>query len=242
MVSALLFACGGSDDQPSNPDHDGNGDAGSESSGGAPETAGSSGSSTQGGSSNDGGTASGGSDPSSAGASSEAGATSGEGGQPPADGGDADPPALEGDGITWSWAGKTYTVNKKMHNGFFGAVERVNISGSDTEDDVPPNMFTLHLMPNQVGTFQCKDYVTATDSSFGIVWQTFDRTADPPNPGFTYSPDLPCEFTVTRADKGDTAGDVFEGTFKVSLRFPGNGAYMQQDRTGIVGRMRLTKQ
>jgi len=36
-------------------------------------------------------------------------------------------------------------------------------------------------------------------------------------------------------------GDVFEGTFAASLRFPGNGAYPAQDRVGIVGTMRLTK-
>jgi hypothetical protein len=26
---------------------------------------------------------------------------------------------------------------------------------------------------------------------------------NPPNPGFSYSADLPCEFSITRADTGD---------------------------------------
>ena len=106
---------------------------------------------------------------------------------------------------------------------------------------MPPNLFTLHLMPNETGTFECSDYVSVLDSSFSIVWQTFDKTANPPNPSFSYAADLPCELTITRADQGDTAGDVFEGTFKADLRFPGNGAYEPQVRTGVVGRMRLTK-
>ena len=239
VVSALLAACGSNDDKPGNSGGGGGaGEAGAESSAGKADTAGSSGTTTKGGSSSNGGAPAGGTNQTSAGMPGEAG--SADGGQPSVGGGD--PPTLEGDGISWTWNGKTYTANKQMHSGFFNGGANVNISGSDTEDSVPPNIFTLHLMPNKTGTFQCSDYVTALDSSFSIVWQTFDKTMTPPNPGFSYSPELPCEFTITRADKGDTAGDVFEGTFKASLRYPGNGVYMAQDRTGIVGTMRLTKQ
>lgn len=238
LVSALLAACGSDTDKPSNSGSGGTGEAGANSSAGKSDTAGSSGTTTKGGSTSNGGAPSGGTSQTSAGMPGEAG--SGDGGMSSTGGGD--PPPLDGDGISWTWNGKTYTVNKQMHAGFFNSGATVNISGSDTDDSVPPNMFTLHAMPNKTGTFQCSDYVTALDSSFLIVWQTFDKTMNPPNPGFSYAKELPCEFTITRADSGDTVGDVFEGTFKASLRFPGNGVYMAQDRTGIVGTMRWTKQ
>jgi len=234
-LAALLVACG-SDDKPAVDGHGGSA-AGGDNAAGGPDNLGSSGTSTEGGSSSDAGATSGGKGQASAGMPSEGG--SGDGGQ--ASSGNVNPPALEGDRISWTWSGYTYTAKKQIHAGWYNAGANVNIAASDTDDSVPPNTFTLHLMPNMVGTFKCSDYVTALDSSFGIVWQTFDQTATPPNPGFSYDPSLPCEFTITRADKGDTAGDVFEGTFKATLRYPGNGVYTKQDRADIAGTMRLTK-
>jgi hypothetical protein len=238
MLGAVLVGCGGSDDKPGSSGNGGSSGEGSDNAAGASDTAGSAAMTNEGGSQSDGGAPSGGAGQDGNGAASSGGDASG--GQPPTSAGD--PPSLEGDGISWSWDGKTYTANKNPHNGFYPAVEAVSISAADTTDSVPPNQFTLHLMPDKVGTFQCKDYVTALDSSFAIVWQTFDTTMNPPNPGFTYSPDLPCEFTITRADAGDKAGDVFEGTFRATLHFAlKTPDYGPADRS-VVGTMRLTKQ
>jgi len=235
IFGALLAACS-SDDKPAGAGNGGTA-AGGDNAAGAPDSAGSSGTGTVGGSSsNDAGSSSEGNQ-AGEGVSSEGG--TGDGGQPSI--GNVEPPTLEGDGISWTWSGKTYTAKKQLHAGWYNAGANVNIAASDTDDSVPPNMFNLHLMPNMVGTFKCSDYVSALDSSFGIVWQTFDQTATPPNPSFSYDPSLPCEFTITRADKGDAAGDTFEGTFKATLRYPGNGVYMKQDRADIAGTMRLTK-
>lgn len=241
-AGALLFACSSRDDKPGNTSHAG-GSSGSDNAAGSASKSGTGGTETEGGSANHAGMpGEGGKSQGSAGAASDGGSGDSEGGGgEPSTGGDDTPPTLEGDGITWTWSGKTYTVNKKMYAGFFNSGANVNISGSDSDESPAPNMFNLHLMPNEIGTFQCKDYVTALASSFGIVWQTFDKTANPPNPSFAYAQGLPCELTVTRADKGDTAGDVFEGTFRADLRFPGNGVYPAQDRKGIVGTMRWTK-
>lgn len=236
VMGTLLVACSSGDDKPANANAGGtgNGQAGDSSAAGEQSTGATS---TQGGSSTDGGTPAGGAGSSNGGTQSDAG--SGMGGQPSEVVGD--PPTLEGDGISWNWNGKTYTVNKQMHAGWYNSGAVASISGSDTEDSVPPNMFTMHLMPNMTGTFNCSDYVTPLDTSFAMVWQTFDASKNPPNPGFSYDAALPCEFTITRADKGDTAGDVFEGTFKATLHFPGSAAYNLPDRT-VVGTMRWTKQ
>jgi hypothetical protein len=232
--------CGGDDDKPGNSANAGSGGDGPDNAAGMSDTAGSAGKTSQGGSQS-GGTSNGGA-PQGGEATSTGGAGDSDsgGGQPPT-GGDDEPPALEGDGISWTWNGKTYTANKKPTSGFYPGVESVSISAADTDDSVPPNHFMLHLMPDKVGTFQCKDYVTQTDSSFSIVWQTFDASMNPPNPGFSYAPDLPCEFTITRADTGDQSGDVFEGTFKATLHFAlKTPDYGPEDRR-VVGTMRLTK-
>lgn len=239
VVSAWLWACSNSDDEPGNTSSTGGtGDAGASSSAaGEPASAGTGGSKTnQAGSANQSGSGTGGANATEGGSSGVAG--SGDGGQP--GGVDVEPPSLQGDGIAWTWAGKDYLANKKPHSGFFNAGATANISASDTEDSVPPNSFDLHNLPNMVGTFQCKDYVTALDSSFSVTWLTFDKTANPPNPSFSYDATLPCEFTITRADKGDTSGDIIEGTFKATLRFPGNGVFQKQDRS-VAGTMRYTK-
>jgi hypothetical protein len=151
------------------------------------------------------------------------------------------PPTLAGDGIAWTWNGTTFTGNKTVTGGWSFYREWMTLSaGTDTSSPSADTFAFAGVTANKTGTFKCSDMLKA-NSSFAFGWGVNHPGESVPVKGFGYVADLPCSVTVTRADPGDTAGDVFEATFDATLRFPGAGAVVPPEERSVTGSIRFTK-